>query len=145
MTTVCTKPSEETEYLTASMGHVPSSDLNIVMMDVEKQSNGSACGVLTIAYVFDVCSGMDPCTGLHTVRSENITCLENCQVSRVTVLGDRERVQRDPNIVELHCSCRMPERDDDLIAECDSSHIWHHHHCMDIPSEVSQERGQGGA
>ena len=51
--------SKETEYLIASMVHVPSSDLNIVMMDIEKQSNGSDCGVLAIAYIFDICSGMD--------------------------------------------------------------------------------------
>ena len=44
----------------ASMVHVPSSDLKIEMMDVEKQSNGSDCGVLAIAYAFDICSGMNP-------------------------------------------------------------------------------------
>ena len=52
--------SKETVYLIASMVHVPSSDLHTVMMDVEKQSNGSDCGVLAIAYAFDICSGMDP-------------------------------------------------------------------------------------
>ena len=34
------------------------SKLCIRMMDVEKQSNGSDCGVLAIAYVFDLCSGL---------------------------------------------------------------------------------------
>ena len=29
------------------------------MMDVEKQSNGSDCGVLAIAYAFDLCSGLN--------------------------------------------------------------------------------------
>ena len=38
------------------------------MMDVEKQSNGSDCGVLAIAYAFDLCSGLNPCT-VSTVRS----------------------------------------------------------------------------
>ena len=32
------------------------------MMDVEKQSNSSDCGVLAIAYAFDLCSGLNPCT-----------------------------------------------------------------------------------
>ena len=32
------------------------------MMDVEKQSNLSDCGVLAIAYAFDLCSGLNPCT-----------------------------------------------------------------------------------
>ena len=129
---------KKTEYLMASMVHVPSSDLQIVMMDVEKQSNGSDCGVLAIAYVFDICSGMDPCS----VRFDQLhlaTCLENCQVSRFPILGDRESVQRKPKTVELHCSRRMPERDGDQMAECDSCHVWYHRHCMDIPSEVFDE------
>ena len=52
------------------------------------------------------------------------------------LLGERESVQRKPKTVELHCTCRMPERKVDKFAECDSCHIWYHHHCMDIPSEV---------
>ena len=104
--------SEDTEYLIATMVRVPSSDLSIIMMDVEKQSNGSDCGVLSIAYVFNICSGMNPCTVRfdHSKSRQHLaTCLENCQVSRFPILGDRECVQRKPKIVELHCSCQMPE------------------------------------
>ena len=136
------KLSKETEYLIASMVHVPSSDLHIVMMDVEKQSNGSDCGVLSIAYAFDICSGMDPCSvrfDQTKIRQHLATCLENCHVSRFPVLGDRVAVQREPKTVELHCSCRMPERDGEKFAECDSCHIWYHGHCMDIPSDVFDE------
>ena len=31
------------------------------------------------------------------------------------------------------------ERDGDQMAEWDSSHIWYHCNCMDIPSEVFHE------
>ena len=91
--------SKETEYLIASMVHVPSSDLKIVMMDVEKQSNGSDCGVLAIAYAFDICRGMDPCTvrfDHSKLRPHLATCLENCQVSHFPTLGDQVSVQRKP-------------------------------------------------
>ena len=90
--------SKETVRLIASMVHVPSSELKIVMMDVKKQSNGSDCGVLAIAYAFDICSGMNPCSvrfDHSKIRPHLITCLENCQVSRFPVLGDRERVSRE--------------------------------------------------
>ena len=136
------KLSNVTEYLIASMVHVPSSDLQIVMMDVEKQSNGSDCGVLAIAYAFDICSGMDPCSvrfDHSKIRQHLAKCLENCHVSRFPILGDRVTIQREANKVELHCSCRMPERDGEKFAECDSCHIWYHRHCMDIPSEVFDE------
>ena len=47
-------------------------------MDVEKQSNGSDCGVLAIAYAFDLCSGLNPCTvrfDHSKIRSHLATCL----------------------------------------------------------------------
>ena len=133
--------SKETEYLIANMIHVLSSDLRIVM-DVAKQSNGSDCGVLAIAYAFDICTGIDPCTvrfDHSKIRPHLATCLENCQVTRFSVLGDRVSVQRKPKTVELHCSCRMSERDGEKFPECDSCHVWYHRHCMDIPIEVFDE------
>ena len=84
---VYVKLSKETEYI-ASMVYVPSSDLHIVMMDIEKQSNGSDCGVLAIAYAFDICRRMDPCSvrfDHSKIRQHLATCLENCQLSKTTV------------------------------------------------------------
>ena len=59
-------------------------------------------------------------------------CLENCQVTRFPVLGERKSAVRKPKIVKLHCSCRMPEEKGDEIAQCDACHVWYHSHCMDI-------------
>ena len=42
--------SKETVRLIASLVNSPSSELRVTMMDVEKQSNGSDCGVLAIVY-----------------------------------------------------------------------------------------------
>ena len=61
--------SKETIRLIASLVNSPSSELRVTMMDVEKQSNGSDCGVLAIAYAFDLCSGLNPCT----VRFDQVT------------------------------------------------------------------------
>ena len=124
--------SKETVHLIARMVHVPSSELKVVMMDVEKQSNGSDCGVLAITYAFDVCSGMNPCS----VRFDHSKIRPHLTTP---VLGQRESVQRKPKTVELHCSCRMLEEEGDEMAKCNSCHIWYHRHCMDIPSEVFGE------
>ena len=42
-------------HLIANMVYSPLPQLKMVMMDVEKQSNGSDCGILAIAYAFDIC------------------------------------------------------------------------------------------
>ena len=47
-------PTKELIHLIASMIHSQSNELKITMMDVEKQSNGSDCGVLAIAYAFNL-------------------------------------------------------------------------------------------
>ena len=66
------------------MVYSPLSVLKIVMMDVEKQSNGSDCGIRAIAYAFDICSNLlNPCVVrfYHSnIRQHLATCLENCQV-----------------------------------------------------------------
>ena len=69
--TVCL--SNDLAHLIASMVYSSLSELKIVMVDVEKQSNGSDCGVLAIAYAFDSCSSLNPVwLGLITVRSGSI-------------------------------------------------------------------------
>ena len=134
---LCKTISKETVRLIASLVYSPCSELRVTMMDVEKH-----CGVLAIAYAFDLGSGLNPCTvrfDHSKIRSHLATCLENCQVSRFPVLGERKSAVRKPKIVKLHCSCRMPEEKGDEMAQCDVCHVWYHRHCMDIPSEVFGE------
>ena len=47
--------SKDLVHLITSMVYSNLHDMKIVMTDVEKQSNGSDCGVLSIAYAFDIC------------------------------------------------------------------------------------------
>ena len=139
---LCKTISKETVRLIASLVYSPCSELRVTTMDVEKQSNSSDCGVLGIAYAFDLCSGLNPCTvrfDHSKIRSHLAMCLENCQVSRFPVLGERKSAVRKPKTVELHCSCRMPEEKGDEMVQCDVCHVWYHRHCMDIPSEVFGE------
>ena len=134
--------SMKTITLIASMVFNSLPKLVVRMMDVEKQSNGADCGVLAIAYmyVFDICSGFDPCQikfDHRFIRQHLVTCFENCQFQRFPVLGERKNARvKFSKSVELHCSCRMPEQPGDEMVECDSCHVWYHRHCMDIPSEV---------
>ena len=78
--------SKETVRQIASLVNSPSSELRVTMMDVEKQSNGSDCGVLAIAYAFDLCSGLNPCTvrfDHSKIRSHLATCLSGYPFSCV--------------------------------------------------------------
>ena len=124
----------------ASLIFSSASQLVVKMMDVGRQSNGSDCGVLAIAFAYDVCSGSDPCKvkfNHRAIRQHLANCLEKCSLSRFPIVGERRNTGvKCTQTVDLHCSCRLPEERGYKMAECDVCKTWYHQHCMDIPSDV---------
>ena len=84
-------------------------------MDVARQSNGSDCGVLAIAYAFDICSGLNPCNVIFAsdkIRQHLIMCLEHCNCVRFPIQRERRcALVKFTNTVELYGTCRMPEEE----------------------------------
>ena len=100
--------------LIASMVPTSASKLVLKMMDVEKQSNGSDCDVVAIAYLFDICSSFNPCQVRFNHRmiwQHLVMCLVNCQLSRFPVQSERKTVTvKSSKRVDLHCFGYMPEQ-----------------------------------
>ena len=132
--------SSGTVKLIASLVFSPAKQLVVRMMDVGRQSNGSDCGVLALAFAYDICSGNDPCKikyNHRSMRQHLAECLEKCRLSRFPAVGERRTVGvRHTQSVDLHCSCRLPEELGDKMAECDVCKTWYHKHCMDVPNYV---------
>ena len=133
----------ETEYFIASMVFYPVRKLTIQMMNVERQNNLSDCGVLAIAYAFDICSGCDPCKAKFDssqIRQHLVTCLSNCKFSRFPVIGGERRSHTaKPSVVDLYCKCHLPEREGDKMVQCDRCQNWFHQYCQDVPKEVFEK------
>ena len=73
--------SSGTIKLIASLLFSPAEQFIVRMMDVGRQSNGSDCGVLSIAFAYDICSGKDPCKIKYdhrSIRQHLADCLEKC-------------------------------------------------------------------
>jgi len=130
--------SDATIRVIASLLFPVASKLVIQVMDMERQSNTADCGVLSIAYAYDICSGRDPCGVIYdhtSIRNHLAKCLEECQLSRFPVLCERESGGvRHVQEIGIFCVCRLPEAGD--MAECESCKEWFHQHCLDIPNEV---------
>ena len=127
--------STHTLHIMASLVFSSASQLVVRMVDVERQSNGSDCGVLAIAFAYDICHGDDPCTvrfDHKSIRQHLANCLEKCSLSRFPVAGKRRSssVRQKTQTVDLHCSCRLPEEKGDKMAECDKCKTWYHQHCL---------------
>ena len=127
--------------LIASLVFSPASELEVRIMDVGQQSNGSDCGILAIAFAFDICYGKDPCSvrfDHKSIRHHVARCLEECKFTHFPILGERnfsgiKHIQK----TELYCSCRLPEKVGvDQMAECDACKVWYHQHCIDTSSKV---------
>ena len=70
----------DTIRILASMMLSSASKLVIRMMDVMRQINSSDCGVLSIAFAYDLCSGVDPCRARYNhklIRQHLLKCLED--------------------------------------------------------------------
>ena len=77
--------SSGTVKLIASLVFSPAKQLVVRMMDVGRKSNGSDCGVLALAFAYDICSGNDPCKIKYdhrSMRQHLVECLEKCRLSR---------------------------------------------------------------
>ena len=129
--------------LIASLLFSPAEQLIVRMMDIGRQSNGSDCGVLSIAFAYDVCNGKDSCKIKYdhrSIKQHLADCLEKCCLSRFPEVDERRTVDvRHTQSVDLHCSCRLPEEKGNKMAECDMCKTWCHQHCMNIPDVFDDE------
>ena len=126
----------------ASLVFCPFPTLTIQMMNVERQSNSSDCGVLAINIAFEICGGRDPCRlrfgRTNSIREHLATCLENCMLAPFPDRGER-RCTKKVNLtkhVKLHCVCRLPEEGNVSMAQCGVCKQWFHKHCVNIPDVV---------
>ena len=126
----------------ASLVNCTSPSLKISMVDVGRQSNGSDCGVLSIAIAYDLCAGNNPSTVVYEhelIRQHLKLCLERCSLTRFPIQRPRETVGFVcTEIIPLYCSCRMPEDDDpsNPYAECTSCKEWFHRACANVPPDI---------
>ena len=132
--------SEVTARVIASLLFCSAPKLTIRMMDMETQRNGADCGILSIAYAYNICSGKDPCKVAYdhlSIRSHLAKCLEAGKFSRFPVLRERESKDvKHVQEIQLYCTCHLPEEEDVDMAECESCGMWFHRHCVDIPKKV---------
>ena len=130
--------------LIANLMFSPAKQLVVRMMDVGRQSNSSDCGVLSIAFAYNICSGKDPCKIRYdhrSIRQHLADCLEKC-LSHFPEVGERRTVGvRHTQSVDLHCSCCLEQRKKAIKwSSVTSARHGTTQHCMDIPDVFDDEK-----
>ena len=107
--TACTPVSTSTIRIIASLIFSSASNLVIRMIDVVRQTNSSDCGILSIAFAYDLCSGIDLCQARYDhqlIRRHLLDCLEDCKLSCFPVGSDRRSTRvKCTQEIDFHCSC----------------------------------------
>lgn len=132
-----------------------SRSLRINVEPVQRQQNGTDCGVFALAFATSLLHGQDPSKVIYDVsqlRPHLLSCLKAGQMTPFPTLIDTgtgnedrkllnlvDRIQATTVTIGLVCSCRMPfdisDKSDDLIP-CAKCNTFYHMKCENIPIET---------
>ena len=120
-------------------------DLEIIIIDTQKQTNGVDCGVFAIAHLTEFCvkGTLNPTATFDTkkMRDHLHNCLNSGSLSCFPTVARRPNRSRYTTkhksiSVKLHCKCRLPECIGDMI-KCASCKISYHKYCVDKHIDIS--------
>ena len=121
----------------ASIAHCQTHSITLEVHDTQLQKGNDDCALFAIAYATDLCYGNDP-AGLRyfqeKLRQHLIECLK---LKKILPFPSRPQRHTKPviNTLEVFCTCRLPENDEDMVA-CDVCNEWYHISCEEIPLMV---------
>ena len=111
-------------------------------MDVQMQSGTYDCGLFAIAFATTLVHGELPGRFLFdqdSMRRHLVRCLELGEMTMFPVKKTRRSAGRikSEDIIEIHCSCRMPEIPEVDMIECSGCSRWFHFPlCVSVPQEA---------
>lgn len=145
------KPTYHTLKQIASIVKSRHHQIQLSLAKVQFQKTANDCGVYALAFLTDLCHGIDPTTcdyaSAQELRKHLIHCFKQGTMSPFpsTTRGKPE----PPLMISLpvYCSCRMPfvlehltkkqiPKDEDTgMIQCDFCNNWYHHSCVKLSNE----------
>jgi len=151
------KPTYYVMKQVASVMESQSWKLKMLLEKVQFQKNAVDCGVYAIAYMTDLCHGVDPSSCYYAestvLRKHLIQCYTE---GRMNIFPSQSLQKRRPSVYQLniYCSCRLPfalehvkledvptGEDTDMI-QCGICSGWYHRTCVNLSHEQFKELSQ---
>ena len=114
--------------------------VTLIFPDVQQQSDGSACGVFALAYVYTLCQREDPVEIQYDVpkmRPHFLSCLQKKEFTEFPSVKTRHTLCK---VIMTSCKiyymCQLPERQGDKMVACDNCQEWYHFVCVGITSDI---------
>ena len=111
------------------------SQIEIKIIDVQRQKGTSDCGLFAVAFATALANGIQPerlefeqdRMRKHLYRCFNQDALSMFPASR----REPQATVQSTDIIEIYCTCRMPEMPP--MVECSHCSEWYHTDCVHVP------------
>ena len=127
--------------------YLPSApEIHVDIQPVQRQTNGTNCGIFAIAYAVDLANRQDPTKIRYDegkMRKHFHDCLQAESLKPFPCnAGYHYCAQREikRKNIDLFCICRRPYRKGTLTMKCSMCRESFHKDCMDIPDIVFEQR-----
>ena len=106
---------------------------------VQRQTDGTSCGVFAVANATALCHGLDPTTLVYDekqMRKHLLACLTTRNFDPFPVVHkNRPKAAISSQKVDLFCNCNMPASFDKEMVECEKCLKWFHFRCVALADE----------
>ena len=124
----------------ASLLATDHNQITLHYLDVQMQSGGYDCGLFAVAFATSLVHGEQPGHFLfdqEKMRPHLLKCLQNGDLTMFPFKKRRRIGHRvkSSDVIQVHCSCRMPELHGVDMIECSGCEEWYHiPMCVTVPS-----------
>ena len=146
------KPTYHTLKQIASIVKSKHRQINISVAKVQFQKTTVDCGVYALAFLTDLCHGINPNTRVYAsaqeLRKHLIYCFEQGTMSLFPSTASSTLEPPSSVMLPIYCLCRMPfvlehltakkqvPKDEDTeMIQCDLCNNWYHHSCVKLSNE----------
>lgn len=135
--------SSQLEVQLAGGEREKSGTLHVEISPVHQQYGVVDCGVFAIAFATDLCHELDPVAAAYDqrkMREHLIACLERMTFQPFPQVKTNVRISaRVFKTIKVYCTCRLPEKFDSQMVECERCFEWFHYCCVGISNSNSKQ------
>ncbi len=133
-------PNMDVKMQVASILMLDRPHMNLLVENFQRQIGGVDCGLFAIAAATSLYYGKHPSDCLFE-QSQMRSHLEKCFCAgQITEFSHKLKQSNKQKAklcsVPLHCVCRLPDNNEEKMAECSICKEWFHKSCLQVPTEV---------
>ena len=145
------KPTYYTMKQIAAIVKSKSHQISLFLAKVQSQKNSIDCGIYAIAFITDLCHGINPATQQYSssknLRQHLVNCFSNGSMSPFPKVASKEHKPAIKATLNVYCCCRLPYVLDHLLprdvpadettkmVKCYICDNWYHCSCVNLSDE----------